>query len=110
MAHINEPNFRKRLSDFESDFSSLLPKDWSVEEYLSRIVKSRNYLVHRSLNKNTFDKFDMLYASIFIETIIKINVYRTLGIKENLIKKLLTETGENIKGFYDSNKRMRFEN
>lgn len=109
LAHINEPNFRKRLSDFQSDFSNLLPRDWNVEEYITKIVKSRNYLVHRSSDKKIFDKFDMLYASIFIEIIIKANIYRTLGIKENLIEKLLTETGENIKGFYDSNKRMIFE-
>lgn len=109
LAHINEPNFRKRLSDFESDFSKVLPKEWSVVEYTTKIVKTRNYLVHRSSSKNVFDKLDMLYASIFIETIIKINVYRILGIKEDLIEKLLVETGQNIKGFYDSNKRMQFE-
>jgi hypothetical protein len=109
LAHINEPNFKKRLYDFQSDFSKLLPSDWNVEEYITRIVKTRNYLVHRSSNKKVFEKFDMLYASIFIETIIKINVYRTLGIKEVLIEKLLSDTGKNIKGFYDSNKRMRFE-
>lgn len=91
LAHINEPNFRKRLSDFESDFSSMLPKDWNVEDYITRIVKSRNYLVHRGSDKKIFDKFDMLYASMFIETIIKINVYKVLGIKENLIEKLLRE-------------------
>lgn len=108
LAHINEPNFRKRLTDFEPDFHIILPKEWDVEEYITRIVKSRNYLVHRSSDKNIFDKFDMLYASIFIENIIKINVYRTLGIEENLIEKLLIETGQNIKGFYDSNKRMKF--
>ncbi|MEP0212216.1 MAG: HEPN domain-containing protein [Cellulophaga sp.] len=108
LAHINEPNFKKRLYDFQSDFSKLLPSDWNVEEYITRIVKTRNYLVHRSSNKKVFEKFDLLYASIFIETIIKINVYRTLGIKEGLIEKLLSDTGKNIKGFYDSNKRMRF--
>lgn len=109
LAHINEPNFKKRLYDFQSDFSKLLPKDWNVGEYITRIVKTRNYLVHRSSNKKVFEKFDMLYASIFIETIIKINVYRTLGIKEDLIEKLLADTGENIKRFYDSNKRLRFK-
>ncbi|APG64438.1 hypothetical protein LPB136_03255 [Tenacibaculum todarodis] len=110
LAHINEPNFRKRLSDFESDFSTLLPNDWDVEEYIRKIVKSRNYLVHRSSTKNIFNNFDMLYASIYIEIIIKINVYRSLGINESLVKKLLIETGERVKGFYDSNKQRRFEN
>ncbi len=105
LAHINEPNFRKRLSDFHSDFSKILPQEWIVEEYITKIVKSRNYLVHRSSRKKVFDKFDMLYASIFIETVIKINVYRVLGIKEDLIDKLLVETGETIKGFYDENKK-----
>jgi len=109
LAHINEPNFRKRLSDFESDFSVLLPEDWNAQDFIKRIVKSRNYLVHRSSTKNVFDKFEMLYASIYIETIIKINVYRSLGIDEALVEELLIETGKRIKGFYDSNKQRRFE-
>lgn len=109
LAHINEPNFRKRLSDFETDFSFLLPSNWVVEEYITRIVKSRNYLVHRSSTKNIFDDFDMLYASIYLETIIKINIYRSLGINESLVKKLLIETGKRINEFYDSNKERRFE-
>lgn len=110
LAHINEPNFKRRLTDFESDFRSVLPDDWDVEEYITRIVKSRNYLVHRSSSRKIFDKFDMLYAAIFIETIVRINIYRILGIKEYIIKNLLSEAGENIKGFYDSNKNMKFKN
>lgn len=108
LAYINEPNFRKRLSDFKPDFSSVLPVDWNVEDYIGKIVRTRNYLVHRGSDKKIFDKFDMLYASIFIETIIKINVYRVLGIKESLIEKLLKETGNSVKEMYVSNKRMGF--
>lgn len=51
----------------------------------------------------------MLYASVFIETITKINIYRTLGIEDGLIQKLLVETGKRIKGLYDLNKKMKFE-
>lgn len=109
LAHINEPNFRKRLSDFHSDFSKILPQEWIVEDYITKIVKSRNYLVHRGSREKVFDRFDMLYASIFIETVIKINVYRVLGIKEDLIENLLVETGNTIKSSYDANKRIQIE-
>tara|TARA_R110000744_G_scaffold270915_4_gene383993 strand:+ start:422 stop:1741 length:1320 start_codon:yes stop_codon:yes gene_type:complete len=110
LAHINEPNFRKRMSDFESDFSYLLPKSWNVEEYLTKIVKTRNYLVHRSLKNKTFEELDLFYASVFVETVVKINIFRILGIKEIIIEKLIVETAEKIKEFYELNKRMRFEN
>lgn len=109
LAHINEPNFRKRLLDFQSDFSKILPKELNTEEYITKIVKSRNYLVHRSSTKKIFNKLDMYYASIFIETVIKINVYRVLGVNEDLIEKLLAETGLTVKGFYDTIKRKQVE-
>lgn len=109
LAHINEPNFRKRLFDFKSDFVEVLPKEWNIEEYINKILKTRNYLVHRSSKKKIFDEFDMLYASIFIETIVRINIYRVLGIKKDFLENLLIDTGKKIKGFYDSNKRMQFK-
>ncbi|MFC3971662.1 HEPN domain-containing protein [Maribacter confluentis] len=109
LAHINEPNFRNRLTNYEADFSHLLPENQNVKNYISKIVKTRNYLVHRGNSKNIFEEFDMLYASFFIETVVKINVYRILGIKNKLIEKLLIETGERINSLYQSNDRMRFE-
>ena len=51
----------------------------------------------------------MLYVSIFLEIIIKINIYRVLGIKENLIEKLLIEAGKNIESFYHANKIRKLE-
>lgn len=81
----------------------------NTEEYITKIVKSRNYLVHRSSTKKIFNKLDMYYASIFIETVIKINVYRVLGVNEDLIEKLLAETGLTVKGFYDTIKRKQVE-
>ncbi|WP_405398913.1 HEPN domain-containing protein [Maribacter sp. Asnod2-G09] len=109
LAHINEPNFRNRLTNYEADFSQLLPENENAKDYISKIVKTRNYLVHRGSCKDIFEEFDMLYASFFIETIVKINVYRILGLKNKLIEKLLIETGERINSLYQSNNRMRFE-
>jgi hypothetical protein len=109
LAHINEPNFRKRLYDFESDFTNILPKDWNIEDYISKIVKSRNYLVHRSSTKNIFDEFEMFYASIYLETIVKINVFRSLGIEEKIVQKILIQSGRKIENFYSSSKQRKFE-
>ena len=108
LAHINEPNFRNRLLDFTEDFKEILPTDWDPEEYLRKIVKTRNYLVHRSSSKHIFNKFDMLYAAFFLELITKISVFRVLGIKEDICLKALKQNGERIQGFYFSNNRMKF--
>ena len=105
LAHLNQPNFRKRLFAFSSDLTILLPSNLDIDSYIRKIVKTRNYLVHRSSDKNTFDKFDLLYSAIFLEALVKINVYRILGINESVVETLLTETGRRIQGFYESNKR-----
>lgn len=109
LAHINEPNFRSRLFHFKKDFAKILPEDWDSDSYIRRIVKTRNYLVHRSSAKDIFDNFDMLYASFFIELITKISIFKILEIEDDLCKDILDKTGERIRGFYFSNKRMRFE-
>ncbi len=108
LAHINEPNFRSRLLDFKTDFTLILPSEWDTSEYIRKVVKTRNYLVHRSSAKNILDKFDMLYAAFFLELITRIYIYKILGLKEELCHRLLEQNGERIQGFYFSHKRMRF--
>lgn len=105
LAHINEPNFRNRLYDFKLDFEKVLPEEKSVEDYIGQIVKTRNYLVHRSSDKQVFDEFEMLYSAIYIEAIVKSNIYEILGISEQVIENVLIKTGRCIHGFYNANKR-----
>jgi len=105
LAHINEPNFRNRLNDFKSEFDVLLPNEWIADDYINRIVKTRNYLVHRSSKKNVFDEFEMKFAAMFIESIVKVNIFRTLGIEENIIDELLIDSGKKIRSSYNSNKK-----
>lgn len=109
LAHINEPNFRSRLFDFKKEFDIILPEEWDSELYIGKIVKTRNYLVHRSSSKDIFDSFDMLYASFFVELITKFSIFQALEIQDNICDEFLNKTGERIRGFYFSNKRMRFE-
>ena len=108
LAHINEPNFRRRLIDFSEDFGNVLPKDFQIDSFITQTVKTRNFLVHRSSEKNIFTKFEMLYATIFIEIIVKINIYRVLGIEEDLIKKSLIHAGGNTISMYEYNKSFQF--
>lgn len=109
LAHINEPNFRNRLTDLESDFVSLLPDTISPADYIRSIVKTRNYLVHRGERKNVFNEFDMLYSAFYLETIVKINVFRTLGIEEAVIQKLLPNLKDQIFTMYEVNKELQFD-
>jgi len=105
LAHLNQPNFKNRLIDFNDDFIQLLPEDFESEQYIRKIVKTRNYLVHRGSDKNTFDRFDILYCAIYLEALIKINIFRVLEINEAAINKSLNEISKRIEGFYKANKR-----
>lgn len=107
-AHVNNPNFKQRLFDFKEDFSKILPKGSDIESYISKIVKTRNFLVHRSSNKNTLKGLDILYAAIYLENIVKANIYRVLGIEEDLIDKKIIHKSDILKGFYDLNKSLEF--
>ncbi|RXR23952.1 ApeA N-terminal domain 1-containing protein [Flavobacterium stagni] len=102
-AHINEPNFKGRLYQYIEDFKSILPNDIDVDDFITRIVKTRNYLVHRSSKKKIFNNIEMLYASFYIESIIKINIYRIIGVDENLLKKSILKPKDLIKSMFDYN-------
>jgi hypothetical protein len=108
LAHINEPNFRRRLKDFSEIFNKVLPGDFELDQFITRVVKTRNFLVHRSSDKNTFAKFEMLYAAIFIEIIVKVNIYRLLEIKEPLIDNALQSTSRTTIAMYEFNKHLSY--
>lgn len=110
LSHVNDPNFRKRLESFSADLKRLLHNDWNVDKYIGKIVKTRNYLVHRGSSNGTFESFEMLYAAIFVETLVKINIYRILKINEDTINRTIDKSSRLILGYYKSNKRMSYEN
>ena len=109
LAHLNEPNFRRRLLDFKDDFDSILLKEIMSEEYITKIVKTRNSLVHRSSDKNTFDDFDLLYSAIFLENLVKINILRLIGVEDELLEKYNSNIQGRVEGLYYANKKREFD-
>lgn len=109
LSYINQPNFRMRLLDFKNDFDSILLKENTTEEYITKIVKTRNFLVHRSSIKNTFDDFDLLYSAIFLENLVKINILRLIGVEDKLLEKYISNIQGRVEDLYYANKSREFD-
>jgi hypothetical protein len=103
LAHINEPNFKLRLMGFENDFDKILCDKFETHEYIRKIVKSRNYLVHRGNPKSVFSNFDMLYSAIYLKNILILNIFRLLQMEEELIEEIAIEMKDRIQGMYYAN-------
>lgn len=96
-AHVNEPTFKDRLNSFRDDFSSILPDDQDVDAFIKKIVDTRNSLVHRSSDKAIFFEIDMFYASIYIESVVKLNVFKQLGFNQSDIDSTKSNTKNILK-------------
>jgi len=107
LSYANEPTFRARLFDLKNDFKTILPDAMDVESYIIKIVKTRNYLVHRGDNKNTFVDIDMFYAARYIEIVVRINILKELKVPENIISKIRRCNKSYLKEMYDLNKKLK---
>ncbi|TDN97662.1 HEPN domain-containing protein [Sunxiuqinia elliptica] len=107
LSYANEPTFRARLFDLQNDFKNILPASTDVEGYLIKIVKTRNYLVHRGSDKNTFTDFDMFYAARYIESVVRLCILKELKVSENHILKIVRCNQDHLKGMYDLNKKLK---
>ncbi len=106
LTFANEPSFRDRLSEFKTDFISVLPNNKNVLEYIGKIVKTRNYLVHRENEKGVFKNVEMTYASKYIEAVLIINILRKLGVKEIVLNGQSKKVKESFPQLYFYNKRL----
>lgn len=104
LSHFNSPSFRERLMSYKEDFNSLIPMELDAEEYIASIVRTRNFLVHRSSQRNVFDSFEMLYAAIHLDGIVKLQVFKLLEVDENTIKKEYSRMQENLTNKYRLNR------
>jgi hypothetical protein len=107
LAYANEPTFRARLLDLKTRFENILPSDMNVDDYIIKIVKTRNFLVHRTQNENTFDDFDMFYAARYIESIVRICILIELKFPEKIIHKVENCNKSHLQQMYHLNKRMK---
>lgn len=107
LAHANEPTFKSRLLGMKDDFKKLLPDHYDVEDYIRKIVKTRNSLVHRSSEKGIIKGLELFYTAKYIDAIVKINVFRLIGISEDLIGTELKHAKSYIHQMYLHNKRLQ---
>lgn len=100
---------KKRLLDLENDFIRLLPEGEDIVAYLKVVVDTRNHYVHRSPKKRVFKGVDLYYAASYMETIVKLNIYRVLGVSEDLLIAEFKRAKQTLKDLYDMNKRRNRE-
>jgi hypothetical protein len=107
LSYANEPTFRTRLFDLKTRFDNILPSTVNIDDYIIKIVKTRNFLVHRTQNENVFDEFDMFYAARYIESIVRICILIELKFPENIIHKIENCNKSHLQQMYHMNKRMK---
>ena len=89
---------------YKEDFISLIPPNFDVEKYITTIVRTRNFLVHRSSQKTVFDSFDLLYAAIYIEGIAKLQILKFLEVDRNIIHQEYKKMQEDLTTKYRLNR------
>ncbi len=107
LAFANEPSFKERLESLKEDFQIILPLTNDMDSYIKQIVNTRNNIVHRSSSKNTLIGLDIYYASVYLEALTKLCVYRELGFSQLHILKMFEHTREQIDGIYKLNKKLQ---
>jgi hypothetical protein len=107
LSYANEPSFIARLFDLKKHFEDILPTDMDVDDYIVKIVKTRNYLVHRSIDNNIFDEFDMFYAARYIECIVRICILNEIKTPEFIIHRTIDFNKQHLEQIYYFNKGMR---
>lgn len=103
----NEYSFRKRLKFFKDDFIKVLPKSLTVNNFIDKVVNTRNYLVHRSSEKNVFEGIDLYYASKYIESVLRINFLKTIECPDSIINESYAYVRVNLPKFYNLNKQLQ---
>jgi hypothetical protein len=98
----NEPTFKNRLLSLKTEFQVITVENFDIDEYINKIVKTRNYLVHRGSKTNTFSNLELYYASVYLETLTKYCVMEIIGINKLVLDKIFLNSGKNINQLYEN--------
>ncbi|ASB50426.1 ApeA N-terminal domain 1-containing protein [Alkalitalea saponilacus] len=105
LSYANEPTFRTRLFDLKEYFESILASNINIDEYIIKIVKTRNFLVHRGDNKKTFNELDMFFAARYLENIVRICILIELKVPENIVLNIQNCNKNYLQSLYEINKK-----
>lgn len=103
LIYANEPTFKNRLISLEPEFNAITINSFKIDEFIERIVKTRNYLVHRGSKKNIFSTTELYYASIYLETLTKYCIMENIGFEKDYLKRVFANSGKNIDQIYKLN-------
>ncbi len=78
-----------------------------MDFYIKQIVNTRNNIVHRSSIKNTLSGLDIYYASVHLEALTKLCIYRELGFSQIHVLKMFLHTSERIDVMHKLNIRLQ---
>lgn len=106
LQYANELSFRKRLKSFKEDFLKILPESVEVTHFISKIVNTRNYLVHRSNNNDIFKGIELFYASKYIESVLRIYFLKKINCPTNIIIESYSYAKNNLYELYNLNKQL----
>lgn len=107
LAFANEPSFRDRLESLKDDFQMILPSNFIIEDYIKKIVRTRNYIVHRSSNEHIFLDLELYYAACYLEALSKLLIYKEIGFSPSQILKMFKHTNMHISGLFILNNKLQ---
>lgn len=106
LQYANESSFRKRLKFFEDDLLRILPESVNVSSFISKVIDTRNYLVHRSSKKNTFEGLELFFASKYIESVLRIHFLKTIDCPTSILMESYSFAKDNLYELYKLNKHL----
>lgn len=102
-----EPYFKDRLKELKEEFLLVLPKRIEFYKFIKIVVDTRNYIVHRTPKGETFSSLEMYYASIYIETVTKLCIFKELGFNPLILSQMFLNSGHLIDNMFLFNKRLQ---
>ncbi|OAB28781.1 hypothetical protein SAMN05444395_102521 [Flavobacterium fryxellicola] len=107
LSYANEPSFRERLKSFDDDFPFILPDNINTDDFIKKVVLTRNFIVHRGSPEGTISGLELYYASISVEALTKWCIYKEIGFTENHLLSMFQYTREQINRMFGLNKRLQ---
>lgn len=107
LAHANEPSFSERLQSLREDFQLVLPLETDIDYLIKRIVKTRNYIVHRDSNEDIIKGLELFYVSFYIEALTKLCIFKELGFSQEHIQTMFSNSRYQIESMFNLNKRLQ---
>jgi hypothetical protein len=99
--------FKDRLKDLKEEFLLVLPQRIEFYNFIKKVVDTRNYIVHRTPKAETFSGLELFYASIYIETVTKLCVFKELGFNPLILSQMFLNSGYTIDNMFQFNNRIQ---